>query len=88
MTPRFMKLSTLAQWLDVSEPTVRRLEREGKIPKRHPELGTFDSEAVVKALTIRAAGGEDRTDAQEATARLLEDLQRTAQTRRRHRAGL
>jgi hypothetical protein len=37
--PRFMKPGTLAQFLDVSEPTARNLEKNGIIPKRHPIIG-------------------------------------------------
>ena len=71
--PRFMRPKTLAAFLDVSEPTVRDLERRGIIPARNPILGAFDSEAVVKAL-VAAAGGEKRTDAEEATIRTIEKL--------------
>ncbi len=80
--PRFMKLGTLAAFLDVSEPTVRDLERRGIIPARNPILGAFDSEAVVKAL-VAAAGGEKRTDAEEARLKTLQHISRAPGARGR-----
>lgn len=83
--PRFMKLGTLAAFLDVSEPTIRDLEKRGIIPKRHPILGGFDSESVIKALA-KAATGEGMGDAEQARIRTLEKLRGAAQTRRRNGA--
>lgn len=68
-----MKPGTLAAFLDVSETTVRDLEKRGIIPRRNDLLGTFDSEAVIGALA-KYAGGEKRTDAEEATIRTIEKL--------------
>jgi hypothetical protein len=73
--PRFMKPGTLAQ---LSEPTVRNLEKNGIIPKRHPIIGAFDSEAVLRAL-IDAAGIDRRSDVEQATARTLERIRREAE---------
>jgi hypothetical protein len=80
-----MKPGTLAAFLDVSEATVRDMERRGIIPKRNPLLGVFDSEAVVAALA-KYAGGEKRTDAEEATIRTLEKLSGAPKTRGRDHA--
>lgn len=84
--PRFMKLATLAAFLDVSEPTIRQMERKGIIPKRHTLLGTFDSEGVIKALTKAAIGEEP--DAGSSTARAIERIQREASARRRNGANV
>lgn len=70
--PKYMKPGTLAAFLDVSVPTVRDLERRGIIPRRNPILGAFDSEAVLKALTM--AAGEKHSDAEEATIRTIQKL--------------
>ena len=83
--PKFMRPKTLAAFLDVSEPTVRDLERRGIIPRRNQLLGVFDSEAVVAALA-KHAGGEKRGDAEEATIRTIEKLSGAPRTRGRNHA--
>ena len=83
--PRYMKPGTLAAFLDVSETTVRDLERRGIIPPRNQLLGVFDSEAVVAALA-KHAGGEKRGDAEEAREKTLRYISRSTRARRRNEA--